>query len=136
VDPRTGETLDADILFESNMFSNYRNAWRTLVNPSTAAEAFEQALGVGAFSHQSERLEIAGFAENFAAQGGLLRTALVARGEIGPNDPVPTEYLNEAIKWVTMHEVGHTLGLQHNLRSSASILARDTTQAGASEIAT
>jgi hypothetical protein len=26
----------------------------------------------------------------------------------------------EAAKWVTMHEVGHTLGLQHNFRSSAS----------------
>jgi hypothetical protein len=26
----------------------------------------------------------------------------------------------QAVKWVTMHEVGHTLGLQHNFRSSAS----------------
>ena len=29
-------------------------------------------------------------------------------------------YFNEAVKWVTMHEVGHSLGLQHNFRSSAS----------------
>jgi hypothetical protein len=28
------------------------------------------------------------------------------------------EYVNEAVKWVTMHEVGHTLGLRHNFRAS------------------
>src|SRR5690606_39635311 len=43
---------------------------------------------------------------------------LAASGDIGPNDPVPMEYVGQAIKWVTMHEVGHTLGLRHNFRSS------------------
>lgn len=120
VDPRTGETLDADQLYEANMFAGFRNAWRNLVNPLAAAEAFEQALGVGAYTHEVERREIAGFAQMFAVQGGLLRTALIARGELGPTDPVPEAYVAEAVKWVTMHEVGHTLGLQHNFRSSAS----------------
>lgn len=120
VDPRTGEILDADMLYEASMFANYKNAWRTLVNPLTAAESFEQALGVGAFEFRDERAEIAGFAETFAAQGTLLRSALIARGELGPRDPVPDAYIAQAVKWVTMHEVGHTLGLQHNFRSSAS----------------
>jgi len=120
VDPRTGETLDADMLYEANMFAGFRNTWRTLVNPLSAAQAFEQALGVGVYTHESERREIAGYAEMFASQGGLLRTALIARGELGPDDPVPEAYVAEAVKWVTMHEVGHTLGLQHNFRSSAS----------------
>jgi hypothetical protein len=35
-----------------------------------------------------------------------------------PGDPVPEEYIYETLKWVTMHEVGHTLGLRHNFRSS------------------
>ena len=121
VDPRTGEVLDADILFESNMFLGFRYSWRNLVGPSGAAEAFDQALGVGAFaSREGDRLELAGFANAFEAQGSLLKAALVARGEIGPSDPVPMPFVNQAVKWVVMHEVGHTLGLQHNFRSSAS----------------
>ena len=120
VDPRTGEVLDADILFEATAFANYKNNWRRLASPVTAADAFEQALGVGAFELQSDRHELAGFLEAFAAQGATLRAALVARGDIGPGDPVPDEFVKQAVKWVTMHEVGHTLGLQHNFRSSAS----------------
>lgn len=120
VDPRTGEVLDADMLYEANMFANYRNSWRNLVNPLSAAESFEQALGVGAFEMKDDHSEIAGFAETFAAQGAVLRASLIARGELGPNDPVPEEFVAQAVKWVTMHEVGHTLGLQHNFRSSAS----------------
>ncbi|HKS07229.1 MAG TPA: zinc-dependent metalloprotease [Gemmatimonadaceae bacterium] len=121
VDPRTGETLDADILFEASMFSNYKNTWRNVVNPLTAAESFEQALGVGAFEMKNDdRAEIAGFASTFASQGAFLRAALIARGEIKPEEAVPESYMAEAAKWVVMHEVGHTLGLQHNFRSSAS----------------
>jgi len=120
VDPRTGEVLDADILFEASMFANYKNGWRRLASPVSAAEAFEQALGVGAFEVQSDRHELAGFIEAFAAQGATLRAALVARGELDPGAPVPEAFVSQAVKWVTMHEVGHTLGLQHNFRSSAS----------------
>ncbi len=122
VDPRTGEVLDADILFESSMFTNFRTAWRNLVNPSTAADAFNSAL---AFSeedlNQTKRGgELASFGSSFAAQGALLAAVLVERGEMAPGDPVPMRYVGEAAVWVTAHEVGHTLGLQHNFRSSMS----------------
>ena len=120
VDPRTGEVLDADMLYEASMFANYKNNWRRLASPVTAGEAFEQALGVGAFEAQSERHELTGFIDAFEAQGATLRAALIARGELGPGDPVPDDFVMQAVKWVTMHEVGHTLGLQHNFRSSAS----------------
>jgi hypothetical protein len=89
VDPRTGEVLDADILFEASMFANYKNNWRRLASPVTAANAFEQALGVGAFEAQSGGQELAGFIDAFEAQGVTLRAALIARGELGPGDPVP-----------------------------------------------
>jgi hypothetical protein len=62
--------------------------------------------------------EMAGLGAELTAQGALLRTMLVARRELGPSEPVPMEYVNQVLKWLTMHEVGHTLGLRHNFRSS------------------
>ena len=63
--------------------------------------------------------EQASLSAEMAGQGSLFRTLLVAAGEIGPTDAVPMEYVANALKWVTMHEVGHTLGLRHNFRSSS-----------------
>ena len=124
VDPRTGETLDADILFEANMFMGFRNTWRNLANPATsAAEAFEMALGVGAFEASAESspgLELPGFSAALHAQGSLASVLLTAAAALEPGDPLPTELLRQYTHWVVMHEVGHTLGLQHNFRSSAS----------------
>jgi len=120
VDPRTGEVLDADILFESTMFGGFRNSWRNVYGPVSAASALEQALGVGEYEPKDDRFELSSFASAFADQGGLLKAALVAGGTIGARDPVPMKFVDQAVKWVVMHEVGHTLGLQHNFRSSAS----------------
>lgn len=123
VDPRTGETLDADILFEAQMFMGFRNTWRNLVNPMTASQAFEQALGVGEFAagdSNAPGIELPGFGTALEAQGALAGLVLAARDESDPGDPLPDELLREFTVWVVMHEVGHTLGLQHNFRSSAS----------------
>lgn len=122
VDPRTGEILDADLLFEANMFLGFKSAWRDLVSPASPAEALQRALSFGenelAFAEAGGELQ--SFATALEAQGALLGAALAARGEIAPGDPVPREYLDQVVKWVVMHEVGHSLGLQHNFRSSAS----------------
>ena len=119
VDPRTGEILDADMLFEANMVLGFRNTWRTLVNPSSVANFVMGAWSEQDLANAASGLELSAFGESFAASGALIHADLVARGEIGPNDPVPMAYVGEALKWVTMHEVGHTLGLRHNFRSSS-----------------
>ena len=123
VDPRTGEILDADILFEAKGFRGFRDTWRNIVNPVTAAEAFEMALGVGEFAALDPNLpgvELPGFASALEAQGALAGLVLAARGELDPGDPLPNELLRQYTLRLVMHEVGHTLGLRHNFRSSAS----------------
>jgi len=51
---------------------------------------------------------------------GILRAKLQLDGVIGEGDPVPEEYVEAGLVEVTMHEVGHTLGLRHNFRASAA----------------
>src|SRR6185295_19448849 len=113
-----GETLDADILFEASFIQGFRNTWSSFVNPAQALQAV-----LGGDDSTGNNLvamggEIANFSALFAAQGSLIQAALVERGMIGPNDPVPLAYVGEGLKWATMHEVGHTLGLRHNFKSS------------------
>ncbi len=125
VDPRTGEILDADILFEANMMLGRYAVGRRLVAPVTAAEALEATLGVGDFELAPEEanqmgVELPGFASAYVDQGALAGAYMLARGLIAPDEPAPEEWISASVKWVVMHEVGHTLGLQHNFRSSAS----------------
>jgi hypothetical protein len=116
-DPRTGEILDADILFEAAMLLGFKNSWRTYLNPASSINSiFEED------QKQMNRLEKGCEINNFAAemitQGALMKTYLVNNKESSASEPVPEEVVAEFMKWVTMHEVGHTLGLRHNFRSS------------------
>ena len=117
VDPRTGEILDADILIEANMIMGFKRDWRTKVSPGQAIEEMLTA-SPEELALADAGGEVASLGAALSAQGALLRALLAASGDIGPDDPVPMEYVGQAIKWVTMHEVGHTLGLRHNFRSS------------------
>jgi len=118
VDPRTGEILDADQLYEANMILGFRRGWQNLVHPQTALDV---ALGIqGDDPDEAEQalMEHRHMAGIMSDQGLFLKTILAARGELNDRGEVPMEYLGEAIRWVVMHEVGHTLGLRHNFRSS------------------
>ena len=52
---------------------------------------------------------------------GMAAMALAAKGEVKPGEKVPDELIEQAIKEVTMHEVGHTLGLRHNFKASTML---------------
>lgn len=54
-------------------------------------------------------------------QLGLMAAVMQAEGKLDPGGKVPLEYIGQAIKEVTMHEVGHTLGLRHNFKASTML---------------
>ena len=120
VDPRTGEILDADILFEASMFQNYSNAYRRYSGPEQLAQSL---LPQDVFAQLPTNVtpEMLCMAGNALADGGALQhLALLMDQELPPGAPVPDSYLKPAVIWAVMHEVGHTLGLRHNFRSSTS----------------
>lgn len=119
VDPRTGEILDADIGFES-LSSRTLRAVRSqiLTPPPDTMPGFAPPVAVGpagAHVHDPALCQHADFA---AEQLGYALDVLEARGELDPDGPEAEQFVEAYLKDVTMHEVGHTLGLRHNFRAS------------------
>ncbi len=122
VDPRSGEILDADIGIESLSSRNLRALrsqvlssraspleWSRLMQFGAQVEAGpDGAAAIGACDH----------ADFAAEQLAYALDVLEARGEIDPASPEAEAFVQDYLTDVTMHEVGHTLGLRHNFRSS------------------
>ena len=111
VDPRTGEIMDADILFEANMLLGDKEEYRNMVEPRSAIdEVFNVSDEELALMSRGGKTQ--SFYNEMNAQFDLVQSLLLARGQLEPGEPVPQEFVDQALKWVTMHEVGHTLGLR------------------------
>lgn len=131
-DPRTGEIIDADIGWDANMTRAVRfqlaetgqgkahgvaNAldYTPMYDPVSGAirvEAFGMAGGGTMAFRACTYMEMA------AREYGFAFALLQARGEIDPNGAEAEAFVNAFLKDVTMHEIGHTLGLSHNFRAS------------------
>ena len=134
VDPRSGEVLDADIAIESLSSRNIRAARSRILGDAAsydwgsvlqrpgfdAASPAPRASGwQGTFSHKhtDECLH----AELGAEQLAYALDLLAARGEVDPSSPEAQQFVLDYLFDVTMHEVGHTLGLRHNFRASRTL---------------
>jgi hypothetical protein len=127
-DPRTGEILDADILFEASFIQYFRNSYRRYAGPEAVAQGVLPTLSPApAFLDPDARCDAQ---MGMADGGGLLHIGLLTDGLLPPGEPVPIDYVGKALVWAVMHEVGHTLGLRHNFRSSTSTPVDKLTDAG------
>ncbi len=132
-DPRSGEILDADIGIESLSSRNLRNLrarvldgtgtaaaaqdWAELLQVATPPTAEMLAQGIGHDPMQCQH------ADHAAEQMGYALDVLAARGELDPDSPEAQQFVLDYLRDVTMHEVGHTLGLRHNFRASRAVSA-------------
>jgi Met-zincin/Domain of unknown function (DUF5117) len=122
VDPRTGEILDADIGIESLASRNVRALRSQILGGKLAADwpALMQSPDAQAAELPARHIHSAQcqHAEFAAEQLGYAFDVLEARGELDPASPEAQQFVLDYLTDVTMHEVGHTLGLRHNFRSS------------------
>ncbi|HMC67306.1 MAG TPA: zinc-dependent metalloprotease [Gemmataceae bacterium] len=149
--PLTGELIDADIIFDASMVRFWKQPHLQLtahgVEMMPASPVRQAQLGLDLLQHPllqrqasadgwNDRGEAASLYEmrmraiqkgycqccsEMKYELGLTAMALAARGEIKPGEKVPEELIGQAIKEVTMHEVGHTLGLRHNFKASTML---------------
>ena len=122
VDPRSGEILDADIGIESLSSRNRRSEKLQLTGAPGAAEwaVLMQAPHPAASDEDACRVSDA-VGEQLAYALDLLET----RGEMAPDGPEAEAFVQDYLTSVTMHEVGHALGLRHNFRASRLLSDRE-----------
>jgi hypothetical protein len=116
VDPRSGEILDADIGWDASQTRNVR-ALRTegVVSYQPMYDEATGDLRVGAVGADGK---LCTYREQATREVGFALALLEARGELDPDGPEADKLVADFLKDVTMHEVGHTLGLRHNFRAS------------------
>ncbi|MBI3838426.1 MAG: zinc-dependent metalloprotease, partial [Planctomycetia bacterium] len=167
--PKTGQILDADIIFDEGMIRYWRGEYLRTRGIPEAMSLLQQGQRQAFFKLYAS--QIPEFASNDQAltrlfseyqtvvkeghtaaiptlprgpawerhvgcdccmmgpgmqrQLGLMAAVMAAKGTIDPGGKVPEEFIGQAIKEVVMHEVGHTLGLRHNFKSSTFISLKD-----------
>jgi len=115
VNPRTGEILGADIMLEFVHFTNRVFADK-LYNDATTNMELET----------SEELEVTKFFEkqnlNHCSMGHVMHDNIQLGSAVlqatGASDLDMDALKKEGMKSLIMHEVGHTLGLNHNMKAS------------------
>jgi hypothetical protein len=56
-----------------------------------------------------------------AAELSMAAIAMASEGKAAPDEKLPEEFLDQTIKEIVMHEVGHSLGLRHNFKASTML---------------
>ena len=109
VNPRTGQILGADIMLEFSYISGRLRSSRMFEAQGLASQDSEEETLQLKDPHQC-------LAGQCAQQGMLFGTAML-RLQSAPRVEMKA-MLDDALHYLVLHELGHTLGLNHNFRGS------------------
>ncbi len=104
VNPRTGEILGADIMLEYVYFTNrvkYQQIYDTYALPLTPNQNLQNVCSASSHFHQ-----------------GNMFASIISKALSDFSDLKQHRIIYESLISLTLHEVGHTLGLNHNFYSS------------------
>jgi hypothetical protein len=134
VNPTNGQILDADIIFDADFLQAWKQEYETFTPQSIAQmtggpldiQSFEEAFRLQRHDHSSPHCQHCELSMGRSRDFAFGFTAIMAKEGEGVNKEAERERLIvQGLKEVTMHEVGHTLGLRHNFKSSAMLALED-----------
>jgi len=124
--PKTGEILDADIIFDDSFLRYWKQEYEVLT-PQSVSEIFGYPVEKRNIRKLLEEVQHGtehggnhrcAYSKGMQHQMGFAASVLMARGLADEKGKLPEEFIHQALKEVVMHEVGHTLGLRHNFKAS------------------
>ncbi len=122
VNPSTGQILDADVIFDADFLQFWKQEYENFTPESVAAmtggpldlKSYQEQLKKEGDSHGAACELHHGLARELAFGAAVLSAR--------PTNPVERDKLiMQGLKEVTMHEIGHTLGLRHNFKASTML---------------
>lgn len=119
VNPRTGQILDADIIFDADFLQFWRTQYETFTPQSIAALTGGGPPTSRLHSGHGPCCAACTLFDGHARETALAATMLAATAEPGLSEKEKEKVVVQGLKLVTMHEVGHTLGLRHNFKGTA-----------------
>jgi hypothetical protein len=144
VNPLTGEILDADIIVDAGLVREIQQDFRRLVeqNQGQANSLLSTLMGSGnlcpsiadrsssspkmSFLSQVARAHDLCYGREAVVQSAIDRVGLsLLSSESMLKSEQRKEYVNQRMRWLIAHEVGHTLGLRHNFRGSTLLAPQE-----------
>ena len=114
--PYTGELYDADIRisadFVRSFYSSYTDFVAPLIGPiSMNFETME--------TEEESLSDACHYGEHLREEMGFAWDLMIATGKIKGTNRELKKYIHDGLVDLVLHEVGHTLGLRHNLKGSS-----------------
>lgn len=122
VNPNTGQILDADVIFDADFLQFWKQEYENFT-PESIAAMTGGPLDLKSYQEESRKH---GHRHGIGCElsHGLGRELAFGSAVLSARTTNPVErekLIMQGLKEVTMHEIGHTLGLRHNFKSSTML---------------
>ena len=128
VNPLTGQILNASIIFDADFLQFWKTEYETFTPDGIAALTggpLDLKTYRAQLSHGNNLFDHCALADGEAMQFAFGSAILSARATGSVSEADQEKLVAQGLKMVTMHEVGHTLGLRHNFKGSAMLSLED-----------